>query len=119
MGIFHVRVGVSNSEGGDPEPVLALVDTGATHSIMPAELLARLSIRPMAEQVTYLADGRAEIWPVGEARIHYRDSWRTCMVVFGAKDQYMLGATTLENFALMVDPLAKELVPVTIRSRPF
>ena len=29
---------------------------------------------------------------------------RTCTVIFGPEGQYLLGATTLEDFDLMVDP---------------
>ena len=119
MGIFHVRIGVANPAGGDTEQVLALVDTGATHSIMPASLLERLHLQPIDQKPVFLADNRREMWPVGEARISYQDKARTCMVIFGAEEQYLLGATTLENFGLMVDPVAKELVPSTIRARPF
>ena len=46
MGAFQVEIGVGNPMGGDLSPVSALVDTGATHSMLPAELLAALRLAP-------------------------------------------------------------------------
>ena len=42
-----------------------------------------------------------------------------CPVIFGPEDQYLLGATTLEIFNLMVDPVAGELIPRVLRARPL
>ena len=42
MGIFHVRIGVGHPVEGEMIDVLALVDTGATHTIIPASLLQQI-----------------------------------------------------------------------------
>ena len=119
MGTFHVYIGIANPEGGDAEQVLAMVDTGATHTMVPATLLEYLHIRPLAQRTIHLADNRTELQPVGQASISYRGEEWVCPVVFGPEDQYLLGATTLEAFELAVDPLNKELVPVVRRARAF
>ena len=36
MGTFNVLIGVGHPSGGDLTEVLALVDTGATHTMLPA-----------------------------------------------------------------------------------
>ena len=36
MGTFRTTITVGNPDGGEPEKVAALVDTGAAHSMMPA-----------------------------------------------------------------------------------
>ena len=46
MGTFRVEIGVGNPLGGDLLPVSALVDTGATHSMMPASALEGLWLVP-------------------------------------------------------------------------
>ena len=44
---------------------------------------------------------------------------RYCPVIFGPEDQYLVGATTLEFFNLMVDPVAGALISRVPRARPF
>ena len=119
LGTFNVYIGVGHPEGGDVEQVLALVDTGATHSVLPASLLEWLHIRPYDRQSVAVADNSEPVWEVGKARLVYRDREWVCPVVFGPEDQYLMGATTLELFGLVVDPGRKELVPAIHVARPF
>ena len=117
MGAFQVEIGVGNPMGGDWRPVSALVATGATHSMMPAELLAALRLAP-AESIRFrMANGARAEYGVGEARFRVEGQEWTCPVVFGPDDQYLLGATTLEIFGLAVDPVSPNprLVPMTER----
>ena len=119
MGTFSVLIGVSHPQGGGVEQVLALVDTRATHSVMPASLLEWLGIRPTVQRPVWLADDRSVLHDIGEGRFSYRGEEWICPVVFGPEDQYLLGATTLEAFALVVDPNGKELIPARYVARPF
>ena len=104
MGTFHVDIGVGHPLGGDFLPVSALVDTGSTHSVLPESLLASLSLAPTERRTYRIADGNFIQRDVGEARFRIDDRERTCTVIFGPEGQYLLGATTLEVFDLMVDP---------------
>lgn len=104
MGTFYVDIGVGHPLGGDFLPVSALVDTGSTHSVMPESLLASLSLSPMQRRTYRIADGNFIQRDVGEARFRINNEERTCPVIFGPDGQYLLGATTLEVFDLMVDP---------------
>lgn len=119
MGTFNVYIGVGHPDGGDVEQVLALVDTGSTHSMMPASLLEWLGIRPAVQRPVWLADDRSVLQNIGQGRFSYQGEEWTCPVVFGPEDQYLLGATTLEAFALVVDPGGKELIPAQYVARPF
>ena len=120
MGIFHVRIGVGHPVEGELTQVLALVDTGATHTIIPKSLLQQiLHIEPKESDIIQYADGSAEQVDLGEARIGYDGRTYVCPVVFGPEDQYILGAIALESFRLVVDPLRKELVPARYVVRPF
>ena len=119
MGNFNVIIGVGHPSGGDLTEVLALVDTGATHTMLPASLLEQHRIEILDEQYINYADGSRSVAGVGQARIAYRGREWTCPVIFGGEDEYLMGATTLENFNLMVDPVEKELVHRPWRARPF
>ena len=43
----------------------------------------------------------------------------TCPVYFCPNEEFLLGATTLEAFGLMVDPLEAGLLPKPVRARPI
>ena len=113
MGIFHVDIGVGNPQGGDLHPVTALVDTGATHSMMPESLLTTLRLAPKRRKGFQIASGGRAEYGVGEARFNIEGQEQTCPVIFGPEDKYLLGATALENLDLMVDPTSPNprLVP--------
>lgn len=53
----------------------------------------------------------------GMARILIDDIDWHCPIIFGPEEQYLVGATTLEIFGLMVDPAGQELVPRIYQSR--
>lgn len=114
MGTFRVEVGIGNPLGGDLRAVSALVDRGATHSVMPETLLRELRLTPWQRSGFRVAAGGRVEYGVGEARFGVAGQERTCPVVFGPEAQYLLGATTLEIFQLMVDPTSPNprLVPV-------
>jgi len=112
MGEFTVAVGLSRYPGRGPAArVLALVDTGATHSTFPESLMSRLNV-PAAERRRYsLGDGREVEYSYGIANLELDGRTIPCPVTFGAEEQYLLGASTLECFELMVDPIGYALIP--------
>ena len=104
MGTFEVQIGVGHPRGGDLHPVSALVDTGATYSMMPESLLTTLRLTPSERDGFRMVNGSRVEYGIGEARFNIDGRERTCTVIFGAEGRYLLGATTLEDFGLMVDP---------------
>ena len=114
MGTFRVQIGVGHPRGGDAHPVSALVDTGATHSMMPESLLTALNLTPLRRRGFRIANGSRAEYGVDEARFSIGGQERTCPVIFGPEDKYLLGATTLENFDLVVDPTTPDprLIPL-------
>ena len=104
MDTFYVDIGVGHPLGGDFLPVSALVDTGSTHSVIPESLLADIRVEPFWRRGFRMADGTRAEYGVGEARFRIDGYEQTCPVIFGPEDRYLLGATTLENFNLVVDP---------------
>ncbi len=118
MGIFEVSLGVRGKNGGGPVEVLAMVDTGATDTVIPPSILMEVGVEVEARRRFTLADGSHVELGVGEARLSLNNQEWTCPVVFGTdEEQVLLGATTLEIFNLMVDPVLGELVPRELRAR--
>ncbi|MCI0437553.1 MAG: clan AA aspartic protease [Chloroflexi bacterium] len=113
MGTFSVTIQVGEPARRNFREVSALVDTGATHTVLPRELLVSLGVAPI-ERVTFqLADERVVEYEVGEARIRLDGRERTALVVFGPEGSgALLGATTLELFNMAVDPVRRRLVSV-------
>ena len=113
MGTFTVEIEVGDRTGDRFEPIEALVDTGATYTMIPASLLDSLGIVPVAQMSFILADGQRIQRDVGEASLRIHDSSFHSPVVFANEDSnVLLGAVTLQIFGLGVDPLNERLVPV-------
>ena len=120
MGAFAVKIGVRGKNGGGRVETQATVDTGATDTVLPPSMLKGMGVEVEARRHFTLADGRRVELGIGEARISLNDEEWTCPVVFGTDEQQvLLGATTLEIFNLMVDPVLGELVPRELRMRPI
>ena len=112
MGTFAARTGVSSGGGGEAVWVEAMVDTGATYTVLPAALLrGRVGARPTREMTFTFADGREATLPVGEARIQVNGVEAPSPVVFGEEEQYLLGATTLQSLGLIADTTNHVLIP--------
>ena len=114
MGMFTVQVGVGHPAGGDLAPVDAIVDAGAAHSMLPESLLTRMAIPPLEQQEFIMADGRPVHYGFGMARFRLDDRERPCPVIFGPEGNYLLGASTLEFFNLVVDPAGEQLLPARL-----
>ncbi|MBF8265906.1 MAG: hypothetical protein HW384_1770 [Dehalococcoidia bacterium] len=113
MGTFFQEVKIGAPSNGRFETVRALVDTGATYTCVPRSLLKRLNINPIDRQNFVLADGRIVEYEIAQVRIRINNRERFTICVFGDEGaQPLLGAVTLEEFGLSVDPVNKKLVPV-------
>ncbi len=113
MGTFTVEIQVGDIAGTRVETLSALVDTGASYTVLPARTLQRLSIERTERRSFVLADERRREYDVGLARITIDGRSTISTVVFGDDaTRALLGAVTLEAFGLAVDPLRRRLVPV-------
>lgn len=114
MGVFSVTVEVGDLRGERFEPVQALVDTGASSTVIPAPLLRRLGVTPHEQRPFLLADGRTVERHIGWTWARIDGRIRMTVVVFGDEGiQPLLGAITLEEFGLDIDPVRQELIPVS------
>ncbi len=113
MGTFSVPIEIGNLASDQFVQVDALVDTGATFTTLPSELLDGLGIQQIGERSFQLADNRVVRYKVGEARIRLEGEELTVLVVFAPADtSSSLGATALELFGLAADPVNRRLTPV-------
>lgn len=112
MGTFTQPVTITNPETGASVTVDALVDTGATFTMLPAAELEALGLRPLRTVRVMLADGQSQEVLAGEARITVADHSATSPCLFGPPGSPpLLGAVTLEILLLAVDPVRQTLVP--------
>ncbi len=110
MGTFQVTIGVGNQTRERFEEVEALVDTGATHTVLPRSLLSELGIVPHTRAPFVIADGSQIELEIGRAWVRIDGQEELSLVVFG--DTALLGAVTLEELRLAPDPVSQRLVPV-------
>lgn len=115
MATFHVEVTVSNlRDASRSVTLLLLVDTGATFTTLPAEIVDALGLEPIDRRQVRLGDGREERWGVGEIRIRVNEHECPSVCFMGPRGgPALLGAVTLEELGLDVDPTHKRLVPTT------
>lgn len=110
MSLFAVRATLIGPTGVT-EDLELLVDTGATFSVISTAVANRLGLRVRRRQSVLIAGGRRDVWPVAEVRmaVEGRDEIPTLCFITDAGPM-LLGATTLENLCLAVDPMARRLV---------
>ena len=114
MSTFNVDLTVANLSLPDRNRrVSAMVDTGATYTTLPLEVVEDLGCRRVGSRQVVLADGREEEWPMTYVWVTLdgRDGPTFCLIG-PPGGPALLGAVTLEEFALGVDPIAKRLIPI-------
>lgn len=89
-----------------------LVDSGAIFSVAPSSLLKKLKVKPIDKQEFILANGERIVKDIGQVQIELLNKKRIVPIVYGEDDIYLVGATTLEVFGLMLDPLKREVKPL-------
>jgi aspartyl protease family protein len=115
MGQFKVEIALYPRGGGSGQRVEALVDTGAAYSLFPRALLEALGYTAVRAQRVILADGCAEEWVVTQVEVECQGRRTFTPVLMGpGAGPALLGATTLEELGLGVDPLSRRLVPVDL-----
>ena len=92
--------------------VRGLVDTGATYTTIPEEILEELGVARIWTITSRLADGFTRQRSLGWAELEYRGVRKEALVAFGVgADATLLGATTIEAFQLAVDSTHERLIP--------
>ncbi|MBI5529278.1 MAG: aspartyl protease family protein [Deltaproteobacteria bacterium] len=114
MGLTTIDIEVGNpSKPKVTEKLTFLVDSGAVYSVVPAKVLKKLGIKPLARQEFRLADGSTIVRKKGGALFKHGKQIGVADVIFGEEgDSMLLGAFTLEALGLALDPLRRELKPL-------
>jgi hypothetical protein len=116
VGVTTLTVEVANPATPDvTESLDFIVDSGAVLSVVPTEVLRRLGIRPLRQQTFRLATNARIVRWKGGALFKFREYVGVAEVIFGEEgDATLLGAHTLEAFGLGLDPIKRELHPMTL-----
>jgi predicted aspartyl protease len=86
----------------------------APWAALPQEVVEALGCTPLARRRIQLASGREEVWPIAVVLAGLEGQELPTVCLIGpAGGPALLGAVTLEEFGLGVDPIARRLVPVT------
>ena len=113
MGAFNCSIEVASREGATPVRVDALVDTGATYTVLPSNLLLDLGVTPNRRAEFEFGDGRRVEMDIGDIWITVEGRSVSTRVIFGEDEStYLLGAYALEGVLLGVDPYSERLMPV-------
>ena len=112
MGRTHADLVVSNPNTKDSPQTIrnALVDTGATHTVLPAATLETMGIKPIRQVPVQIADNSVMDVGLGYADISLAGMPPLpCAVFFWPTEKYLVGRTTLENHGLKVSPATEQL----------
>lgn len=89
-----------------------LVDSGTVYTVIEREVLEKLGIKSHSKRKFILANGEEITREIGDAFFVFRGQKASAPVIFGDKGIFLLGATTLENLGLILNPIDRELRPL-------
>lgn len=113
MGTFGVTIEIGDPQGQHFEAIDALVDTGASYTVVPRSLLVRPGVVPHVRDTFVLADGRRVELDIGRTWVRVDGRSGVTLVVFGDEGVKPLsGAYTPDGLRLAPDPVSRRLIPV-------
>jgi clan AA aspartic protease len=113
VGTFKQRIELAATPDGPFRGIYALVDTGSVYTWVPGRILEELGLSPSEHYDFVMANGEKVRRGRTEAVIRLDGRTIHTLCVYGDDtDQTLLGAYTLEGFALAVDPVKKRLIPM-------
>lgn len=90
-----------------------LIDTGATYTVVPKTTVDKLAIKSERKIELTLADGRVIKRGVGTAVFEMEGQSVYTPVILGERDDsYLVGAVTLEEMGLAINPLTRKIFPL-------
>lgn len=115
MGITFIE-GQARGPEGQEELVNFLVDSGAAYSLLPPPIWRSLGLQAMREDRFVLADGTVVTRDVSFCFLALPQGEGYSPVVLGepGDDQALLGAVTLENLGLVLNPFSRTLQPMRL-----
>ncbi len=114
MGVFSVEISIGDSQGRQWQELSATVDTGAFVSYVPSSILHHLGVTPTLRDTVRLADGSRKSVDIGYTWLRLNGRQIMTYIAFNEEGSSpLLGALTLEELWLGVDPVEGRLVPLT------
>jgi predicted aspartyl protease len=116
MGITYIE-GTLTGPTGRREKVEFLVDSGPSYSLLPSAVWQSLELEPKRTVAFTLADGTRVQPNVSECHVALAGQDGHSPVILGepGDDQALLGAITLENLGLVLDPFRRTLQAMQMR----
>jgi len=115
MATFRVTIEIGPMDQSRFEQIEALVDTGATYTVVPSNVLERLGITPQFRRRFRIADGRVVELDMAWAVVRVEGQMTYTICVFGEPEtDVLLGRVTLQSLGLKVDTLKQRLVPAEL-----
>ena len=113
MGKLTITIGVGNQLGEQLEDLEVTVDTGSTFTAVPRAMLERLGVPVRRTAQSRMADGRTVPVDIGWTVVRVEEQVFATPVTFAEEGEPpLLGAVTLEDALLAVDPVGQRLIPV-------
>lgn len=113
VGTFSVDFVIRN--GSQAMDLSGVVDTGASYTVIPAQILDELGIEREETLLFSFADGSRRELPVALAEVELQGRRKAVYVVFGpGSRKILLGALALESFALAADAKNGRLIPAEL-----
>lgn len=107
---MEVEVEIMKAQGGPSRRLRLLVDTGASLSFIPRNILEELGVAPVDVEPFELGDGRIVERQVGPAIVRYQGKEAGTQVVFAEPgDGPVLGVNALEELGLQLNPRSGRL----------
>lgn len=116
MGLTYIN-GNATGASGNTEPIRFLVDSGSSFSLLPHATWTRLKLTPEDEFECSLVDGSLIRRKVADCKLSLLGKNATTRVILGepGDDEALLGALTLEQLGLVLDPFSRTLKPMRVR----
>lgn len=114
MSTFFVTAKLAHPQNSERHLDLELlVDTGATWTLLPTDVVEALGLLPSRERGVTLANGERVTYRSGEVVITLNDEDLTTLYLAGPPGCLpLLGAVTLEQGGLAPDPIRRILISV-------
>ena len=113
MGTFEHTLEIESAGGGTFVAVEALVDTGATFSRLPADIIEKLGYVATRRRNFVIGDGRVVEMGICDVKVRMDGEMTTTPVMVGdVGTQALIGAVTLEQFLVAPDPVNQKLIRV-------
>ena len=113
MGTFTVEVQLAHPARPDKKQELKLlVDTGSAYTWVPSTVLGVLGLSPTTSRRVKTIQGNVVERPAAEVLLTLDGQTLHTICLFGQPGELeVLGAVTLEQFGLGVDPIQQRLIP--------